>query len=118
MPVIEISALTPAEPFDLSSALARVTTAVAAFLQEEPRGTWAVFQPIAPGHFAEGDDSPQVQPADTHPALVRVFANRSPDQIKPLLEVVGRSVVEAFGLEEGNVFVRCELADPDRMYWG
>jgi hypothetical protein len=34
------------------------------------------------------------------------------------LEVVGRAVVRAFGLEEGNVFVRFERADPGRMYWG
>ena len=118
MPIIEISALAPAEPLDVPKALARVTTSVAAFLREEPRGTWAVFRPIAPGHFAEGDDAPDVQPVGTHPALVRVFASRPPDEIQALLEVVGRAVVEAFGLEEGNVFVRLEPADPDRMFWG
>jgi phenylpyruvate tautomerase PptA (4-oxalocrotonate tautomerase family) len=118
MPIIEITALAPPEPFDLRAALAHVTGSVAGFLGEEPRGTWAIFQPIPPGHFAEGDDAPNHQPSATHPAIVRVFANRATDQVAPLLEVVGRSVVEAFGLEEGNVFVRCELADPERMYWG
>jgi phenylpyruvate tautomerase PptA (4-oxalocrotonate tautomerase family) len=118
MPIIEIDALPPAEPFDVRVALAQVTARVATFLQEEPRGTWAIFHPVAPGHFAEGDDAPDAQPAGTHPAIVRVFANREPGQIQPLLEVVAKSVVEAFGLEEGNVVVRGELADPRRMYWG
>jgi phenylpyruvate tautomerase PptA (4-oxalocrotonate tautomerase family) len=118
MPIIEINALAPAEPFDLRAALAHVTGSVAGFLGEEPRGTWAIFQPIPPGHFAEGEDAPDRQPSGTHPAIVRVFANRTPDHVAPLLEVVALSVTEAFGLEEGNVFVRCELADPARMHWG
>ena len=118
MPIIEIEALAPDEPFDVAAALASVTGAVAAFLGEEPRGTWAIFHPVAPGHFAEGDDAPDRQPASTHPAIVRVFANRDPEQVQPLLEVVAGVVVEAFGLNEGNVFVRCELADPSRMFWG
>jgi hypothetical protein len=118
MPIIEIDALAPAGPFDVGAALTHVTMTVATFLGEEPRGTWAIFHPIAAGHFAEGDDAPDVQPEGTHPAIVRVFANREPDQIQPLLEVVGRAVVEAFGLREGNVFARCEPADPSRMHWG
>lgn len=118
MPIIEIDAFRPAEPFDLRAALTDITTTVAAFLEEEPRGTWAIFHPVAPGHFAEGDDTPVAQPDGTHPAIVRVFANREPDQIQPLLEVVADAVVRAFGLQEGNVFVRCEPADPARMYWG
>ena len=118
MPIIEIDALPPPEPFDVRAALAQVSTSVAAFLQEEPRGTWAIFHNVAPGHFAEGDDAPDAQPVGTHPAIVRIFANREPDEIQPLLEAVATAVVEAFGLQEGNVFVRCELADPSRMYWG
>ncbi len=118
MPIIEIDALPPAAPFDVTAALTHVTTAVATFLGEEARGTWAIFHPVAPGHFAEGADAPDVQPDGTHPAIVRVFADREPDQIQPLLEVVARAVVEAFGLREGNVFARCEPADPSRMYWG
>ncbi len=118
MPVIEIAALPPAAEIDVSSALGDVTSEVAAFLGEEPGGTWAIWRPIAPGHYAEGRDAPASQPAATHPAIVHVLANRSPDQVDPLLEVVGAAVVRALGLEEGNVFVRFEAADPDRTYWG
>jgi phenylpyruvate tautomerase PptA (4-oxalocrotonate tautomerase family) len=118
MPIIEIEALPPSEPFDVPAALTHVTAQTAAFLEEEPRGTWAILRPIPAGHFAEGADSPDIQPRATHPAIVRVFANRAPEEVAPLLEVIGRAVVEAFELDEGNVFVRCELADPDLMFWG
>jgi phenylpyruvate tautomerase PptA (4-oxalocrotonate tautomerase family) len=118
VPVIEISTLPPVPGLDVARALAAVTTEVATFLGEDPRGTWAIYHPIAPGHFAEGDDAPDAQPAGTHPAIVRVFANRPPERAADLLASVGAAVTQAFGLEEGNVFVRLEPADPDRMFWG
>ncbi len=118
MPVIDIWALPPRSTVDVPTALAQVTAEVAAFLDEEPRGTWAIFHPIPPGHYAEGDDAPAVQPAETHPAIVRVFANREPRLVPALLETTGGAVVRAFALEEGNVFVRFEPADPERMHWG
>ena len=118
MPIIEIATLAPADGLDVSTALGAVTTEVAAFLDEDPRGTWAIYRPIAPGHFAEGTDAPATQPAETHPAIVRVFANRPPDEVPALLEVVAAAVVRAFGLREGNIVVLFEAADPDRMFWG
>jgi phenylpyruvate tautomerase PptA (4-oxalocrotonate tautomerase family) len=118
MPVIEIAALPPVDDLDVPAALGTVTGEVAAFLEEDPRGTWAIFLPIAPGHYAEGHDAPASQPSATHPAIVRVLANRPPEQVAALLEVVGGAVVRALGLEEGNVFVRFEPADPGRMFWG
>ena len=118
MPVIEIATLPPATDVDVPSALGRVTSEVAAFLQEDPQGTWAIYTPIAPGHYAEGDHAPASQPRSTHPAIVRVFANRPLDQVPQLLGTVGGAVTRAFGLEDGNVFVRFEPADPRRMFWG
>jgi phenylpyruvate tautomerase PptA (4-oxalocrotonate tautomerase family) len=118
MPVIEISTLPPVPELDVASALAAVTSEVASFLGEDPRGTWAIYHPIAPGHYAEGDDVPATQPEATHPAIVRVFANRPPEQAAELLASVGAAVARGFHLEEGNVFVRFEPADPDRMFWG
>jgi phenylpyruvate tautomerase PptA (4-oxalocrotonate tautomerase family) len=49
---------------------------------------------------------------------VRVLANREQEDVARLLEAVGDAVVRAFGLEEGNVVVLWEPADPDRMFWG
>ena len=117
MPIIEISALPPADGIDISSALAQVTSRVAAYLGEEPRGTWAIWRPVAPRAYAEGADAPAAQPRRTHPAIVDVFAGRR-DDVSGLLRQVGRAVVEAFGLDDGNVVVRLTEADPERVYWG
>jgi phenylpyruvate tautomerase PptA (4-oxalocrotonate tautomerase family) len=117
MPNIEISALPPAGEIGISSALARVTSKVAAYLGEEPRGTWAIWRPVARGAYAEGGDAPAAQPRGTHPAIVDVFAGHR-DDVPGLLREVGRAVVEAFGLDEGNVVVRLTEADPGRVYWG
>ena len=118
MPIIEIWALPQAASIDVPSALRQVSADVADFLHEESRGTWAIFHPIGSGHYAEGDDSPATQPEETHPALVRVFANRRPELVRSLLEAVGDAVIRAFGLSAGNVVVRFEPADQERMYWG
>jgi phenylpyruvate tautomerase PptA (4-oxalocrotonate tautomerase family) len=117
VPVIEIHALPPAHHVDVPSALAFVTSAVAAHLGEDPRGTWAVWRPVEPGAYAEGADAPSTQPRGTHPAIVDVFAGRR-DDAPELLRTVGRAVVEAFGLDDGNVVVRLTEADPGRVYWG
>jgi len=117
VPIIEITGLRPDRGLDVSTALAEVTAAVAAYLGEEPRGTWAIWRPVQPGAYAEGADAPSTQPRGTHPAIVDVFAGRR-DDTPELLRVVGRAVVEAFGLDEGNVVVRLTEAEPGRVYWG
>jgi phenylpyruvate tautomerase PptA (4-oxalocrotonate tautomerase family) len=117
MPIIEISSLPPVEGIDVSAALALVTSRVAAYLGEEPKGTWALLRPVAPGAYAEGADAPAAQPRGTHPAIVDVFAAPR-ENATELLREVGRAVVEAFGLDDSNVVVRLTEADPARVYWG
>lgn len=117
MPIIEIHGLPPDRGLDVPAALADVTGAVAAYLGEEQRGTWAIWRPVEPGAYAEGADAPATQPRGTHPAIVDVFAGRR-DDTPELLRAVGRAVVEAFGLDDGNVVVRLTEAEPGRVYWG
>ena len=117
MPIIEITSLPPEGPFDAAAALAEVTTAVASFLGEDPRGTWAIWRPVGPGTYAEGADAPASQPRETHPAIVDVFAGRRGDPAS-LLRAVGGAVVAAFGLDDGNVVVRLTDADEAHVSWG
>lgn len=67
MPIIEIHGLPPDRGLDAPAALAEVTGAVAAYLGEEPRGTWAIWRPVEPGAYAEGADAPSTQPAERIP---------------------------------------------------
>jgi phenylpyruvate tautomerase PptA (4-oxalocrotonate tautomerase family) len=117
VPIIEIHALPPGVDLDVTSALIRVTTAVAAFLDEDPRGTWAIWRPVAPGAYAEGTEAPAVQPRGSHPAIVDVFAGPQGD-VTEFLREVGRAVAGAFGLDDVNVVVRLTEADPTCVYWG
>ena len=117
MPIIEIQSLPPTGEVEISSALAHVTSRVAAYLGEEARGTWAIWRAVEPGAYAEGVDAPAAQPRGTHPAIVDVFAAHR-DDAGGLLREVGRAVVEGFGLDDGNVVVRLTEADHERVYWG
>jgi phenylpyruvate tautomerase PptA (4-oxalocrotonate tautomerase family) len=117
VPIIEITALQPDGSFDVAAALVRVTTEVASYLGEDPRGTWAIWRPIEPGAYAEGADAPAGQPRGSHPAIVDLFAGRREDPAA-LMRVVGRAVVEAFGLDDGNVVVRLTDADDAHVSWG
>ena len=117
MPIVEITTLPPEGSLDVAAALSRVTTAVASYLGEDPRGTWALWRPVGAGAYAEGADAPATQPRSTHPPIVDVFAGRRDDP-EELMAVVGRAVLEAFGLEDGNVVVRPRGADDAHVWWG
>jgi phenylpyruvate tautomerase PptA (4-oxalocrotonate tautomerase family) len=117
VPIIEIHALPPDRGLDVPTALAEVTGAVAAYLGEEPRGTWAVWRSIEAGSV-RGGRGRSLHPAPRNASRDRdVFAGRR-DDTPELLRAVGRAVVEAFGLDDGNVVVRLTEADPIRVYWG
>ena len=117
MPIIEITSLPPQGSIDVAAALARVTTEVAAYLGEDPRGTWAIWRRVEPGAYAEGAHAPGTQPRGSHPAIVDLFAGRREDPAA-LMRIVGRAVVEAFGLDDGNVVVRLTDADDAHVWWG
>jgi phenylpyruvate tautomerase PptA (4-oxalocrotonate tautomerase family) len=120
MPVIEITALPQPADVDVGAALAAVTTALAELLGEAPAGTWATWEELEPGRYAEGDDAPAVQPRGTHPPLVRViaFEGRGPERVAAMLTCVAETLARELRLEPGNVFVRFEEARSGRLYDG
>jgi phenylpyruvate tautomerase PptA (4-oxalocrotonate tautomerase family) len=120
VPVVRIAALPQAEGVDPSAALAAVATGLASLLGEPPHGTWATWEAIEPGRYAEGADVPAVQPRDTHPPLVRViaFEGRPPEQVEAMLTCVADVLARELGLEPGNVFVLYEEARGGRLYTG
>ena len=118
--MIEISALPQRDGVDTEAALRAVTRAVADALGEDERGTWATWQTIEPGRYAEGSDAPAVQPETTHPPLVRLtaFEGRSAELVERMLVAAADALAGALGLERGNVFVRYEEATAGRLYTG
>ena len=120
MPVVEIRALPQPGGVDVEHVLAAVTRELAALLGEEPSGSWATWEEIPPGRYAEGGDAPAHQPRTTHPPLVRVtaFEGRPPELVARMLETVAGTLARELGLEPGNVFVRYEEQHSGRLYSG
>jgi phenylpyruvate tautomerase PptA (4-oxalocrotonate tautomerase family) len=114
VPVVTIRAL-PQPSRDVGAVAAAVATALAQELGEDPRGTWATWETVAA--YAEGGETPAEQPRDTHPPLATVLARgRSPEIVARMLRCVGDTLVDELGLDPGNVFVRFEEVEPDRLY--
>jgi phenylpyruvate tautomerase PptA (4-oxalocrotonate tautomerase family) len=103
MPVVRIRAL-PQPAADPREVAAAVATALAAELDEDPRGTWATWETV--DAYAEGEVTPAEQPRDTHTPIVTVTARgRAPEVVVGMLRCVGDTLARELGLEPGNVFV-------------
>jgi phenylpyruvate tautomerase PptA (4-oxalocrotonate tautomerase family) len=120
VPVVRISALPQPGGLEPERALAAVTQALAGLLGEEPSGSWATWEEIPPGRYAEGDDAPALQPPATHPPLVELiaFEGRPPEVVERMLTTVAEVLERELGLERGNVFVRYVEATEGRLYTG
>lgn len=120
MPVVQIRALPQPESVDIAAALSAVATELAALLGVEPAGTWATWETIQPGQYAEGSDVPTTQPRHTHPPLVTLtaFEGRSAELVEQMLTCVAETLARELGLGEGNVFVTYAEAQSGRVYTG
>ena len=111
MPIIEITSLPPQGSIDVAAALARVTTEVAAYLGEDPRGRWR-----RPSRGVRGGRArARTQPRGSHPAIVDLFAGRREDPAA----LMRSSGVPSFEADGGNgVVVRLTDADDAHVWWG
>jgi hypothetical protein len=119
MPVVEIQAL-PQPGIETAAVLRTLCRELAAELGEPPHAVWAVWRPLEPGAYAEGESTPDEQPQDTHPPLVRVigFEGRPPGQVEAMLECAARVLARELGLEQGNVFALYDDARSGRLFDG
>jgi phenylpyruvate tautomerase PptA (4-oxalocrotonate tautomerase family) len=117
VPVVRIRAL-PQPSADIRTVTAAVAGALATELGEDPRGTWATWETV--DVYAEGPETPALQPPDTHPPLATVlgFEGRAPDLIERIIRCVGDTLARELGLEADNVFVTYEEVGPGRLYEG
>jgi phenylpyruvate tautomerase PptA (4-oxalocrotonate tautomerase family) len=118
VPIVQVEALPQAPGVEVEQALATLCGEVAALLGEEPSGTWATWRTL--DHYVEGGDAPAVQPTSTHPPIVRLIAyrGREPEVVTELLRCAAGVLGRELRLEEGNVFVVYEEAQPRRLYTG
>jgi hypothetical protein len=120
VPVVRVRALPQPDSVDVQAALTAVTRDLAALLEEHPSGSWATWETIRPGRYAEGSELPELQPRDTHPPLVNVTAleGREPELVERMLVVVAETLVRELGLGAGNVFATYDEVRSGRVYSG
>jgi hypothetical protein len=118
VPIVHVEALPQAPGVEVGPALATLCGEIAAVLGEPPSGTWATWRTLE--HYLEGSDAPKVQPPSTHPPLARLIAyrGRQPEVVAELLRLVAEVLARELRLEDGNVFVLYEEAQPGRLYTG
>lgn len=120
VPVVRIRALRQPGVVDVSTVLGRVSRALSDLLGEPPEATWATWETIESGWYAEGELAPDEQPRGTHPPLVSLlaFEGRPPDLVERMLVCVAETLARELDLEAGNVFVTYEEARSGRLYDG
>ena len=120
MPIIEVQALPQKPGVDRRGALTTVCLGVAARFNLPPHAVWGTWHEIAPGDYVEGDKAPYVQPASTHPPIVRLFAfeGRSQKYIERMIKLVADILSSQLRMEKGNVFVLFTEGKSGRVYSG
>jgi phenylpyruvate tautomerase PptA (4-oxalocrotonate tautomerase family) len=119
MPIVTIRAL-PQPDLDVGSVLVTVARELAGLLGAEPRDVWVTWDEIPAGRYCEGDETPAVQPAGSHPPLVELaaFEGRPPELVARMLDLVADVVGRELGLEPGNVLVHYREDVAGRLSWG
>jgi hypothetical protein len=107
VPVIEIHALPKHNEVRIPEVLRNTTHAVAEAAGIDKKQVWATWIPIPAGAYAEGDDIPVVQPGNSHPPIVHLYAfeGRTKEQREAMLNAAAESVTTHMQLEPGNAFV-------------
>jgi phenylpyruvate tautomerase PptA (4-oxalocrotonate tautomerase family) len=107
VPLIEVSALPQPEGVR-ERILDALVAEVSAALGRPPQSTWVVWRPLEPGAYSVGQSRPQAQPRDTHPPIVRVYAQRTPEEMERVVAAIERVIMRELALDP---FVILERAD-------
>jgi hypothetical protein len=119
MPVIQIQALLQQPEPDIPALLSRLCMTVARDSGIPADHVSATWQTIAPGRYAVGGETAFAQPRGSHPVIVDLvaFEMRDREEIRNLLQTVGRFLEQALGLP-GNVFILFRSVGSGEAYDG
>ena len=103
MPLIEICALPPPGGIDVSNVLRVLTLAVSDALSCPPHAVWTTWRSI--DGYAVGDVVAREQPQETHAPVVHLYANRPPEAIDAVCDVIEEVLSRELSLPRENIFV-------------
>lgn len=107
MPLIEITSL-PQRPGARARVLDAIVVHVAAALGRPPESVWALWQEVPSGAYAVGASRPHVQPRETHPPVVRVYARRTPEEMEWIVRAIESVVQRELDLDPFVIAERAE----------
>lgn len=106
---VEILALPQRDGTDISALVGELSLLIASELGEEGSFTkWVIWRTVEPGQYSNGKAEPAVQPRETHPPYVTVYAFESPEREarrERVMTAIGEFVSDGLGLEPGNAVV-------------
>lgn len=107
MPVIEIKALPQKEWISVPNVIKKLSAKVAQVIGEEPKHVWLTWETIKSEHYIEDNHESPLQPAGTHPPIVKIlaFEGRAQELVEKLMSAVAEVLVKELELEPGNVFI-------------
>ncbi|MEM9187947.1 MAG: hypothetical protein AAGF12_02130 [Myxococcota bacterium] len=120
MPVFDIRALPQREDVDLSHVLRTLCTSVADVAGLASQHVWGTWLTVPGNQYVEGNTPASVQPASTHPPLVRLssFEGKDPKVVEAMLRTAADVLVRELSLDEGNVFIVYDEARSGHVYSG
>ncbi len=111
MPLLIIHSLPPADPGTIPQLIVDVRDAGARALGCPKSNIWVVFQPIAPGHYVQGEGAPARAPQpDSHPPciILRAQVGRTQAERSALVSAVAAAVGRGLSVPAENVWVYYE----------
>ena len=107
MPVIEVKALPQKEWISVPNVLKKLSSKVAQVIGDQSKHVWATWESIKPEHYVEGNQEAALQPAGTHPPIVKIiaFEGRPKELVEKMMSGVAELLAKELELEAGNIFI-------------
>lgn len=119
MPILRIEALPQNPKADIQKAMKRTCVELSKIYECKPEQIWAIWRPIEPGFFVEGENAAEIQRDQTHAPVVNLicFEGKSPETITKMLEVGAQVLSEELGIP-GNIFMYYTEAKSGQVFTG
>jgi phenylpyruvate tautomerase PptA (4-oxalocrotonate tautomerase family) len=120
MPLIEIKALPQRTNLDIPTTIAKVAAELAELLHLPPEKFWVTWQVLHGGHYTIGKLAPPLQPYNTHPPIVTVYALAGLPQnvIELILKRLGKVLSTDLQIDPANIHIMFVENVAGRVYSG
>lgn len=118
MPLISIKSLPLPECEEMGELLAGISRELADLTGIGLRHITITWEYLPPGHYAEGGETCEVQPEQTHPILVSVLAPdfHRPEKVEAMLKGIAAGIAARIPVSRDNIFVHFQDASSGKVF--